>query len=69
MLRLPAAAAALSPSPLAWRLQGHADARSAAPTASSTRSLPPSYGMRAWPPPFTVHVGPLSIISRKINSG
>jgi hypothetical protein len=31
MLRLPTAVAALSPSPLAWRLQGHADARNAAP--------------------------------------
>jgi hypothetical protein len=67
VLRLPAAAATPSPPPLAWRLQEHAAARSAAlygaPHSAVPFSLPSIQG-------FTIHplrhcdVGPRVIVSR-----
>jgi hypothetical protein len=67
-LRLPAAAAARPPPPLAWRLQAHAAARSTVPYDALYPALLfslPSAAARVRVPPCTVYVGPPLINSRR----
>jgi hypothetical protein len=64
-VRLPAAAAARALPPLAWGLQAHATARSAALYRAPYAAVLLSPPAAARAPPSTVPVGPPSINSRR----